>query len=410
MRAIPRHLAALALPTLLASTLIVGTSHAGLLLISNNSAVMATASASNATDSKSAFAGGGPVSWMETVTAEAYEDDTQSDVAAFMNTSWAPDFIVGAGAASGSGSGGLPWTVQGTSIMDMVFVCAQCQVYSFTNDLSTGTGPPYPNVKLQDASGHSVEEASVGHSSVIGRLAPGTYRLFGTTQFPPIQADVVAGLLSTNLSVYDCPASLIGDEPSDLIIFIGQPVILRFTPTPSPQLSAQGTPAIQWQKDHQNLTDGGRISGATTPTLTITQAMASDTGWYHAVVTDGAIVQPTRLARVSLNPISDVADPLVSTRPRLMLEALSPNPFAGGTRVRFAMPRSGDARVDVYDVTGRHVRTLLSEAMLSAGLHTLLWDGRNDSGVRAEVGTYLVRVRSGPESDTRRVVMISNDE
>ena len=53
-------------------------------------------------------------------------------------------------------------------------------------------------------------------------------------------------------------------------------------------VTATGTAPLsyQWQKDGVNLTDVGRITGATTATLTITGVMESDEGGYRCVVTN----------------------------------------------------------------------------------------------------------------------------
>ena len=46
--------------------------------------------------------------------------------------------------------------------------------------------------------------------------------------------------------------------------------------------------SYQWQKDEEDLTDGGSITGATTTTLTITGVMESDEGGYRCVVSSAA--------------------------------------------------------------------------------------------------------------------------
>ena len=53
-------------------------------------------------------------------------------------------------------------------------------------------------------------------------------------------------------------------------------------------VTATGTAPLsyQWQKDGEDLTDGGSITGATTATLTITGVMESDEGGYRCVVTN----------------------------------------------------------------------------------------------------------------------------
>jgi len=48
-----------------------------------------------------------------------------------------------------------------------------------------------------------------------------------------------------------------------------------------------GALAYQWRRDGLDLVNGGNISGATGPTLTIDPASAADAGWYACVVSSG---------------------------------------------------------------------------------------------------------------------------
>jgi parallel beta-helix repeat protein len=71
----------------------------------------------------------------------------------------------------------------------------------------------------------------------------------------------------------------------------------------------------------------------------------------------------------------------------------SPNPFNGATEIQFEVPRSGAVDLAVYDVQGREVRRLLAGAVLPAGTHGAVWDGRSDSGAGAAPGISLCRIR-----------------
>jgi len=67
----------------------------------------------------------------------------------------------------------------------------------------------------------------------------------------------------------------------------------------------------------------------------------------------------------------------------------TPNPARGDVRFALAVPAPMRVRVDVFDLAGRRVATLLDET-LSPGEHALGWDGRSD-GARAPAGRYRVR-------------------
>ena len=99
---------------------------------------------------------------------------------------------------------------------------------------------------------------------------------------------------------------------------------------------------------------------------------------------------------------ADVADRDGASR--LVLEPVHPNPSPGATAVRFQMPSSGNVRLQVNDICGRGVRTLCDETM-SAGEHTLVWDGRDDAGRELPTGLYFIRVSAVDQSQTRKLLL-----
>jgi len=87
--------------------------------------------------------------------------------------------------------------------------------------------------------------------------------------------------------------------------------------------------------------------------------------------------------------------------------AIVPNPAPRGrTRVLFRVESNRfPTQVDVYDVSGRHVRALVS-GTLPSGVHQSEWDGRDDRGEPVTAGIYFVRFPWGPgQIATERVIV-----
>lgn len=82
-----------------------------------------------------------------------------------------------------------------------------------------------------------------------------------------------------------------------------------------------------------------------------------------------------------------------------------PNPFNPETTLRFELRRGGVARLDVYDLAGRHVRSL-EERFFDAGEHETVWRGRDASGQRVASGVYIVRLQGDGFNQTRRVALL----
>ncbi len=82
-----------------------------------------------------------------------------------------------------------------------------------------------------------------------------------------------------------------------------------------------------------------------------------------------------------------------------------PNPFNAATNVVWSLPASGDVNVEIVDVSGRVVRTLY-KGFATSGSHSVVWDGKDDSGEAVPSGTYMCRVRCGDHTAAAKVVLI----
>ncbi len=89
----------------------------------------------------------------------------------------------------------------------------------------------------------------------------------------------------------------------------------------------------------------------------------------------------------------------------LRLDPARPNPVAGGTAIRLALPRGGEVRVDLLDVQGRRVRTIAQGAM-SSGIHTIRWDGTDGAGRSAAAGVYWIRMTAEGKTLTRAMTVV----
>jgi len=82
-----------------------------------------------------------------------------------------------------------------------------------------------------------------------------------------------------------------------------------------------------------------------------------------------------------------------------------PNPFNPQTEISFALDHAGPARLEIFNMQGRLVRTLV-DGNLPAGPHAVVWDGRSDAGAQAASGTYFYRLISDDQTLTRKMTMV----
>jgi|GEM_PF-750938 len=82
-----------------------------------------------------------------------------------------------------------------------------------------------------------------------------------------------------------------------------------------------------------------------------------------------------------------------------------PNPFNSSTIVRFHLPKSTQVKITIYDVTGKPVRTLLSNDV-AAGQHVLHWDGLDRFGHTVASGIYFCRMETNSHTSSQKLMLM----
>ncbi|MCA9285837.1 MAG: T9SS type A sorting domain-containing protein [Phycisphaerales bacterium] len=82
-----------------------------------------------------------------------------------------------------------------------------------------------------------------------------------------------------------------------------------------------------------------------------------------------------------------------------------PNPFRSGTDIVFRAAAPAPVRIEIYDVTGRNVRSLLQQVP-APGEHRLRWDGRDHAHRVVGNGVYFYRLSIGDWSETRKMLRV----
>jgi hypothetical protein len=106
-----------------------------------------------------------------------------------------------------------------------------------------------------------------------------------------------------------------------------------------------------------------------------------------------------------MNPVrTDVDEPLLRPQVHRLIGAY-PNPFNPRTEVRFELAEATRVRVDVHDIRGRLIRTLVDETR-SSGPHAVVWNGTDNRGVSVASGTYFLRFAADDRVETRKVALL----
>ncbi|MCK9995436.1 MAG: T9SS type A sorting domain-containing protein [Candidatus Krumholzibacteria bacterium] len=245
-------------------------------------------------------------------------------------------------------------------------------------------------------------------------IPPGTYpeglyadlsgRMVGTCASEVGAGAMITGWVSLGSSVYDTGILSVGIgdagsvrfyEPIALTVMLASPgssfsVLTKVTKI----LSIYHHRNLCWANEY-NTGSGYVIGSAENDFYGGIQIYGIDT-------TDG--VTWTSESGVFLSDVSSVDDPVIPDRaPRLFQN--HPNPFNPSTKLSFELGAAGNVRLNVYDTAGRLVATLVNERR-DAGLHEVIWDGRDHAGRISSAGVYLYRIEVDDYVETKRMTLV----
>ncbi len=306
---------------------------------------------------------------------------------------------------------------------------------------ATGTGLTYQWQKLVSPGNYSSVSNVAGKvigattaSLTVSNLTTadaGTYRL---------QVQGTCGTVFTvDVTLTVIPTITISAQPQNKTAAKGSNVTFSVT-------ASGGTLTYRWQKNSVNLTDGGKISGSTLPTLTITNVTSLEAGNYRVVITNpcgsltsnAATLTVTGLGRFELPTVGLIeptpAPPIrttLATKPARSIPAgagltvlvENPQPKAGalsgadhsreavedaetatvfpnpsdGVRFRVQVPDAANAKLSLFNVQGR--TEAITTRVLAADLVEVQPATRLGSGV------YVLRIETGQQRHTRKVLV-----
>jgi len=102
---------------------------------------------------------------------------------------------------------------------------------------------------------------------------------------------------------------------------------------------------------------------------------------------------------------TSVVSDVPATAAGLRLLPNHPNPFNPSTAIAYELERPGLTSLEIFDLSGRLIRSILTPTMQPAGSYQLRWDGADDRGRAQPSGVYLYRLRSGTGAASRPMVL-----
>ncbi len=129
----------------------------------------------------------------------------------------------------------------------------------------------------------------------------------------------------------------------------------------------------------------------------VEQIQSMNTGWLSTLTGIALhIPHPTSVATPSTTPTIPTTSGL---------DPNFPNPFNAHTQIAYRLAASGPVRLEIYNVLGQPVRTLVNQFQ-PAGFYQVPWDARDQRGAALAAGVYLARLHHPAGTQTRRLLYL----
>ena len=99
---------------------------------------------------------------------------------------------------------------------------------------------------------------------------------------------------------------------------------------------------------------------------------------------------------------SEAIEPLPK---KFELGNIYPNPFNPSTTIEFAIPNVNKVTIDIFNIRGQHVLNLIDEN-ISAGYHSIEWNGRDKRGGVLSSGIYFVSIKFSNQMMRKKVTFL----
>ena len=119
-------------------------------------------------------------------------------------------------------------------------------------------------------------------------------------------------------------------------------------------------------------------------------------------IAEGLVFDPSQFA----NPLAGGVLDIQTTPTEFALLQNFPNPFNPDTTIGYELAESADVTLQIYNVVGQVVRTLIAAEPQSVGRYQVRWNGMDDRGTPVSSGIYFYQISAGKFQDVRKLMLL----
>ena len=125
---------------------------------------------------------------------------------------------------------------------------------------------------------------------------------------------------------------------------------------------------------------------------------------FEFVITGGDLAEPILLP-FTFRTVDYVPNDNNSVAPNVAALSNYPNPFNPETTISFTLNKDSQVKVEVFNILGQHITTLLNEYQTS-GTHTVVWNGKDKNNNDLSSGIYFYKLISDNHTKTNKMILL----
>jgi hypothetical protein len=118
-----------------------------------------------------------------------------------------------------------------------------------------------------------------------------------------------------------------------------------------------------------------------------TRAFSDSTGYYELILYDAPGIHKNKKPG------------------EIILSQNYPNPFNPSTLIQYTVNEYLPVKLDIYSITGQKIKSLVNDYETS-GMHSVVWDGRDNGGNGVGAGVYLYQLKAGTQVVTKKMLLL----
>jgi hypothetical protein len=177
-------------------------------------------------------------------------------------------------------------------------------------------------------------------------------------------------------------------------------------------ITPQGTAHLEMSYHGNGSTGGAIVSQTTTNPLGNTVGFILSGFSYHYIRDARAGGVPARTVHMEriLGWLGSPVGPATGAKPAPRyvdrLDQNYPNPFNPTTTIEYSIATPGHVTLNVYNVAGQLVRTLVDEVQSPGQIRPVRWEGENNTGEAVSSGVYFYKLTTARFTKTRKMVLL----